>query len=101
MKPLAINSFLNQFFCSDEGHVLVGGEESHELWNLDELELSTLGDIEVSEGSWEVGMRYFFLASPESPLWVSRTSEAAALVTASSIMKLPFGEPSLFFPSRA
>ena len=61
MKPLAINSFLNQFFCSDEGHVLVGGEESHELWHLDDLNLSTLGDIEVSEGSWEVGIEIFLL----------------------------------------
>ena len=61
MKSSAINSFLNQFYCSDEGHVLVGGEESHELWHLDDLNLSTLGDIEVSEGSWEVGIEIFLL----------------------------------------
>ena len=38
-----------------EGHVLVGGEESHELWHLDDLDASTLVDIEVSPGFWEVG----------------------------------------------
>ena len=42
--------------CSGlEGHVLVGGEESHELWHLDDLNASTLVDIEVSPGLWEVG----------------------------------------------
>ena len=39
-----------------EGHVLVGGEESHELWHLDDLDASTLVDIEVSPGLWEVGL---------------------------------------------
>ena len=38
-----------------EGHVLVGAEESHELWHLDDLDASTLVDIEVSPGLWEVG----------------------------------------------
>ena len=42
--------------CSGlEGHVLVGAEESHELWHLDDLDASTLVDIEVSPGFWEVG----------------------------------------------
>jgi hypothetical protein len=38
-----------------EGHVLVGGEESHELWHLDDLDASTLVDIEMLPGFWEVG----------------------------------------------
>ena len=40
---------------------MVGGEESHELWHLDDLDLSALGDIEVSEGSWEVGVEVLLL----------------------------------------
>jgi len=40
---------------------LVGGEESHELWGLDDLDLTVLGDIEVSEGSWEVGIEILLL----------------------------------------
>ena len=34
---------------------MVGAEESHELWHLDDLDASTLVDIEVSPGFWEVG----------------------------------------------
>merc|ERR1740117_101433 len=45
----------------EKGHILVGGEESHELWHLDDLNLSTFGDIEVSEGSCEVGIEIFLL----------------------------------------
>ena len=44
-----------------EGHVLVGSEESHELWHLDDLEFTALGNVEVSEGSWEVGIEILLL----------------------------------------
>ena len=48
--------------CSgEEGHVLVGSEESHELWHLDDIDLTILGDIEVSPGSWEVGVEVLLL----------------------------------------
>ena len=46
-----------------EGHVLVRGEESHELWHLDDLDGSTLVDIEVSPGFWEVGGEVGLLGS--------------------------------------
>merc|ERR1719240_2417872 len=39
-----------------ERHVLVGAEESHELWHLDDLNESSLVDIEVSPGLGEVGV---------------------------------------------
>ena len=39
-----------------EGHVLVGAEESHELWHLDDLNESSLVDIEVTPGLGEVGV---------------------------------------------
>ena len=52
-------SFLN-FIRKSSGltklHVLVGSEESHELWHLDDLNLSSSVDIEVSEGLVEVGI---------------------------------------------
>ena len=38
-----------------EAHVLVGSDESHELWHLDDLDATTLVDIEVSPGLGEVG----------------------------------------------
>ena len=44
-----------------EAHVLVGSEESHEHWHLNNIELTILGDIEVSEGSWEVGIEILLL----------------------------------------
>merc|ERR1719424_335136 len=50
--------------CSGlEGHVLVGAEESHELWHLDDLDASTLVDIEVSPGLGEVGVKVSLLGS--------------------------------------
>ena len=38
-----------------ERHVLVGAEESHHLWHLDDLNESSLVDIEVTPGLGEVG----------------------------------------------
>ena len=46
-----------------EGHVLVGGDESHELWHLDDLDGTTLVDIEVSPCLWEVGIEVGSLGS--------------------------------------
>ena len=43
-------------YSSLEGHVLIRGEESHELWHLDDLNISTLVDVEVSPGLIEVGV---------------------------------------------
>jgi hypothetical protein len=42
---------------------LVGGEESHELWHLDDFDASTLVDIEVSPGLGEVGTEVSLLGS--------------------------------------
>ena len=39
-----------------EGHVLVRAEESHELWHLDDLNLSSPVNVEVSPGLGEVGV---------------------------------------------
>jgi len=39
-----------------ERHVLVGAEESHHLWHLDDLNESSLVDIEVTPGLGEVGV---------------------------------------------
>merc|ERR1719353_1567819 len=53
-----ICSLLLEQSCSaglTEGHVLVGAEESHELWHLDDLNETGLVDIEVSPGLTEVG----------------------------------------------
>ena len=43
--------------CSLKGHVLVGGEESHELWHLDDLNESGSVDIEMSPSFAEVGLQ--------------------------------------------
>ena len=42
---------------------MVGGEESHELWHLDDFDASTLVDIEVSPGLGEVGSEVSLLGS--------------------------------------
>merc|ERR1719353_2236963 len=54
-----ICSLLAELPCSarlSERHVLVGAEESHELWHLDELNESSLVDIEVTPGLGEVSV---------------------------------------------
>ena len=43
--------------CSLEWHVLVWGEESHELWWLDDFDFSGLVDIEMSPCLVEVGAK--------------------------------------------
>merc|ERR1719353_2670567 len=53
-----ICSLLAELPCSarlSERHVLVRAEESHELWHLDDLNESSLVDIEMSPGLSEVG----------------------------------------------
>jgi len=51
--------------CSSglKGHVLVGGEESHELGHLDDFKASTLVHIEVSPCLGEVGVKVSLLGS--------------------------------------
>ena len=44
------------FSFSPEVHLLVGAQESHELWHLDGLDLAGSVHVEVSPGSWEVGL---------------------------------------------
>merc|ERR1719263_865550 len=50
----SIRSFI--FARLTKRHVLVRAEESHELWHLDDLNESSLVDIEMSPGLAEVGV---------------------------------------------
>ena len=45
--------------CSLEGELLVGSEESDELWHNLNTDESNFVDIEVSPGSWEIGVKVF------------------------------------------
>ena len=57
-SPYLIWSLHLEQWCSarlSELHVLVGAEESHELWHLDNLNETSLVDIEMSPGLGEVG----------------------------------------------
>merc|ERR1712080_298103 len=44
------------FSISPEVHLLIRAKESHELWHLDGFNLTGSVDVEVSPGSWEVGL---------------------------------------------
>ena len=56
---------------------LVGGEESHELWHRLNTDHTGFVDVEVSPGSWEVGLEVLGLGWSIKGFCLLYTSDAA------------------------